>query len=100
MKAKDTEQAINKIKWRQHEMILVTALTLMKVVSYVWDSLHFSQEEINMRYANVFKETHVPFSLYRNVIVPDTTVILCAYLIYLLFNFYFIPRFSTSQLLR
>ncbi|MEP6846342.1 MAG: histidine kinase [Panacibacter sp.] len=89
---------ITKIKWVQHEFILVTALALMKVISYLWEILHFSQEEINMRYANIFKETHVPFNLYRNIILPDMTVFVGAYLIYLVLHFYFTPCFVEAQI--
>ncbi|MEO8712084.1 MAG: histidine kinase [Parafilimonas sp.] len=82
-----------KIKCRQHEMILVTAIALMITISHAWIILHLSQQKINMQYANVFKEMNVPFNLYRNVILPDIAVFVLTYLAYLFVNLYTVPRF-------
>ena len=83
-----------KIKWRQHEMILATAVILMITISYAWNIWRLSPETINVRYANVFKEMHVPFNLFRNVILPDVSSCITSFtsltclLIYLQYRVY------------
>ena len=36
MKAKEKEQTANKIRWRQHELILVTAIALISLIGRLW----------------------------------------------------------------
>src|SRR6476660_6974421 len=86
-----------KIKWRRHEMILATAITAILIISYVWNIFHFSTESINNQYANVFQEMHVPFNLYRNVILPYVTVVLAIYLAYLALNLFTISRLLSPK---
>ena len=38
-------------------MILVTAIALMLIISYLWNMLHLSQQMINMGYAGPFNDT-------------------------------------------
>ncbi|TKK64600.1 hypothetical protein FC093_22285 [Ilyomonas limi] len=81
-----------KVKWRQHEMILAAAIFIMICGGYVWNMMHLSPETVNTHYANVFKERHVPFSLYRNVIFPDAIIIVAIYTAYFILNLFTIPR--------
>jgi two-component system LytT family sensor kinase len=85
------------IKWRQHELILVTAIAVIRLGSYLWYMFHLPTEEMNMRYANVFKETHVPFNLYRNLILPDICIGFLIYLSYLWLSLYTVPRLLFSK---
>ncbi len=82
-----------KVKWRQHEMNLVTATGVILLVSYLWNMTHLSQQMIDMSYAGAFRDMHVPFNLYRNVIIPVIGSVALIYLFYLWINLYTIPRF-------
>ena len=92
MKAAGEKTTIIKLKWRQHEFILATAIAVMLIVSDMWKILHLSTENISSQYANVFKNASVPFNLFSNVIIPNLTVILVIYLTYLVLNIFTIPR--------
>jgi two-component system LytT family sensor kinase len=87
MKAKDGEQAANKIKWRQHELILVTAIALMSLIGRLWYIFN-NQDQLE----SSFLQTKTAFNLYKNIVLPDISVGLSLYLTYLLFNLYIIPR--------
>lgn len=80
-----------KLKWRQHEMSLVTAVAIMVLVYHLWNILHLSKEYINMSYAGPFNDLHIPFNLYRNVIIPHIAIGVLIYLTYLWVNVYVIP---------
>ena len=82
---------ISKIKWRQHEMILVTVLAVTKLSIYLW-SIYFSGNPIDKTYAGPFIDMHVPFNLYRNVVLPDVGIGVILYLSYLWLNLYTVPR--------
>jgi hypothetical protein len=97
MKTTGEQAAISKIKWRQHEFMLATAITVILIVSYAWNILHQSTVTIQMRYANVFAEMHVPFNLYRNVIIPRVALVLAAYLAYAVLNIFTIPRLLSPK---
>lgn len=81
-----------KLKWRQHEMILVTLVGVMISGRHLWNILHLPPEIINMSYAGPFIETNVPFSLSRNVIIPHLFISVTVYLAYLWINSYIVPR--------
>jgi hypothetical protein len=92
METGNNESSALKIKWRQHEMTLATAITIIIGIGYVWNMFHLSLENINSQYANVFAERHVPFNFYRNVIIPDIAVGLIIYLAYVVLNAFTISR--------
>ena len=87
MKSADTEHAPNKIQWRQHEMILVTAIAALSLAGRLWYIFN-NQNQLE----SSFISTNTPFSLYKNVLLPDIGVGLSVYLAYLWFNIYTIPR--------
>ena len=87
MKSKGMEQAVNKIKWRQHEMILVTAIALISLVGRLWYIFN-NQDQLE----SSFLQTKTAFNLFKNVVLPDISVGLSVYLTYLLFSLYIIPR--------
>ena len=79
---------IMKIKWRQHEMILITASAAIILAGYLWRIFHTSAAA----YASPFVNNDVPFNLYRNVLFPDISIGLFSYLAYLWLSLYTIPR--------
>ena len=76
------------IKWRKHEMILVTLVALVSLKGYLWHLYHTSVDE----YASPFINNHVPFNLYKNVLLPHISIGLSAYLAYLWLSLYTIPK--------
>ncbi len=89
MKSKEQENVAGKIKWRQHETILITAIAVMALAGYLWNMHRTSAEQ----YASPFINTHTPFNLYKNILLPDVGVGLSAYLAYLWLSLYTVPRF-------
>lgn len=79
---------VSKIKWRQHEMILVTATAVITLAGYLWQVYHTSTNQ----YASPFVNNNVPFSLFKNVLLPDVSVGLVIYLFYLWISLYTIPH--------
>jgi two-component system LytT family sensor kinase len=77
-----------KVRWRQHEMIFVTMLAAILLGGYLWD-IHKTTPD---QYAGLFINNHVPFNLYRNVLLPDIGMGLLIYLTYLFINLFVIPR--------
>jgi hypothetical protein len=91
------EPGILKIKWRQHEMILATAITLIIGAGYAWHIFHLLPENISNEYSNAFTENHVAFNLYRNVIFPDVAVALSIYLTYIILNVFTVSRLLSPK---
>jgi len=81
-----------KIRWREHELVFVTIAAIIFITSYFWFIYHLSPEYISMSYAGPFIDTHTPFSLLRNVIIPDISMCLLIYAAYLFINRVTIPR--------
>lgn len=77
-----------KIKWRQHELTLVTAIAVIALAGYFFD---LYQNGTN-QFANPFIETRTPFNFYKNELLPHIIVGLSAWLAYMWFSFYTIPR--------
>src|SRR5665213_710787 len=87
MKSADIEHTANKVKWRQHEMILVTAIAVVSLAGRLWYIFN-NQNQLESSFLN----SNTPFSLYKNVLLPDISVGLSVYLAYLWLNLYTIPR--------
>jgi len=77
-----------KVRWREHEMILVTVLGVIMLARYIWD-LHNGTLQ---RFEGPFLNSHVPFNLYRNIFLPNLAMGLLVYLAYLSINLFTIPR--------
>jgi two-component system, LytTR family, sensor kinase len=88
-----TNSSVTKIKWRQHEIILVTANAVIILAGYLWQVYHTTASQ----YASPFTNNHVPFSLFKNVLLPDISIGLVIYLCYLWISHYTIPRFLSPK---
>jgi len=77
-----------KVKWRQHEMILATVTAIMLAAGYAWNI--YKTPVAN--FATPFIYNHVPFNLYKNVVLPAMGTCLLVYLAYLWINLYTLPR--------
>jgi len=76
------------IKWRQHEIILVTAILVIMTAGYLWN---VNQAAVSQT-RELFESNRVSFNLYKNIIFPDLGMGLFIYLSYLWINLYTIPR--------
>ncbi len=77
-----------RVRWRQHELALVTAIALIALAGYL---LNLYPNGMAVA-ATPFTETNTPFNFYSNALLPDISVGLIVYLAYLWFNLYTIPR--------
>jgi two-component system LytT family sensor kinase len=77
-----------KVRWRQHELIFVTMLTAIAFAGYLWNVHNTTADQ----FAGPFVNNHVPFNLYRNVLLPDIGLVLLTYLAFLFINLFIIPR--------
>src|SRR6266542_4226526 len=81
------------VRWREHEMTLVTIIASIVLASYLW-AMHNTAPE---QFASPFINNHVPFNLYRNVLLPDIGMGLLIYLSYLFLNLFTIPRLLSQK---
>ncbi|HKB45879.1 MAG TPA: hypothetical protein VKC90_15890, partial [Chitinophagaceae bacterium] len=81
-----------KVRWRQHEMTLVTMLAAILLARYLWMYNTTSQQ-----FADPFIDNHVPFNFFRNVLLPDLGMGLIIYLCYLWISIYTIPRLLSPK---
>jgi hypothetical protein len=79
-----------KVRWREHELILVTILATVILARYWWDMQHATMQQL----AAPFTDHHIAFNIYRNVLLPDIGLGLGVYLSYLFLNFFTIRRLT------
>ena len=77
-----------KVRWRQHEMIFVTMLAAITLGGYLWNVHNTTTDQ----FAGPFVNKHIPFNLYRNVLLPEIGLALLTYLAFLFINLFTIPR--------
>ena len=86
-----------KVRWREHEAILITMLATLLLGSYVWILYELAPGQLSLRYEQPFTSHRATFNLYRNVVLPDLLSGLLIYLCYLYFHFYGIPLFANKK---
>jgi two-component system LytT family sensor kinase len=82
-----------KIRWRQHEMTLATTIFVILGIGYFRDLVNIDASQ----YSGAFVNNHVPFNLYRNVVLPDIGIGILIYSAYLLMNLFMLRRFYSLQ---
>jgi two-component system, LytTR family, sensor kinase len=82
-----------KLRWRQHEMILVNIVAAVLLIHYL-EQIHSTDIA---QYAQPYINNQVSFDLYRNVVFPDLGMGILIYLVYMLLNLYSIPRLLKSE---
>ncbi len=85
-----------KLRIREHEIVLVTLITLFGVLLYSIQSFRLSAAEIQLIYATPFKENGNSFNYYLNILLPQLTQILFPFLCYL-FIYWKITPLVTSM---
>lgn len=83
-----------KVRWRDHEMLIVAILTLWQISKVLLNLSAHSIEELQTEFAIRFKENEIPFSYWRNVILPQLASPILIYVIYLLVNLIVLPSFK------
>ncbi|MES1219753.1 MAG: hypothetical protein ABUT20_29905, partial [Bacteroidota bacterium] len=82
-----------KVRWREHEMIFATMFAAILLAGYLWD-LHNTTVD---QYAAPFINNHVPFNLYRNLVIPQIGAGVLIYLAYLFVNLFTIRRLLSPK---
>jgi hypothetical protein len=75
-------------------MIFVTMLAAITLGGYLWNVHNTTIDQ----YAGPFINNHVPFNLYRNVLLPEIGLALLAYLAFLFINLYVIPHLLSPKM--
>ena len=86
-----------KVRWREHEVILITILATVLLGGYGWMLYQLAPGQLSLQYEQPFTSHGATFNLYRNLVLPDLLSGLLIYLSYLYFHFYGIPRFATKK---
>ncbi len=73
-------------------MILVTVIAAINIAGRLWYA--FSNPN---QFENAFLQTHTAFNLYKNVLLPDVSVVLFSWFAYTWFSLFTIPRLMTSK---
>jgi two-component system LytT family sensor kinase len=82
----------SKIRWREHELIVVTIICLSGIAGYCWRIFSFSSADLDGWYGRPFTEHHLIFNYYLNILLPRAGIFLLAYLCYLRMNLFILPR--------
>ena len=69
-------------------MIFVTMLAAITLGGYLWNVHNTTTDQ----FAGPFVNKHIPFNLYRNVLLPEIGLALLTYLAFLFINLFIIPR--------
>ncbi len=88
MKTTDKKNTTANIKWRHHEITLVTACLVMLAAGYFMNIHQTSMDQL----ATGFIANGAAFDLYKNVILPDVGLAISAFAVYLVINLYIVPR--------
>lgn len=82
----------NPIKWREHELILVTVYCLLGIAGAWWNLFEYTGAEQRERWGWEFKEHQLYFDFFVNYLLPQTGLLISLYLAYFWMNFYILPR--------
>lgn len=80
-----------RVRWREHEMIFVTILVVTQILIALVNLDNSSFEHSQADFAEVFSANRIPFTYWKNVLVPELGIVLLMYLCYLSVNLLIIP---------
>lgn len=83
-----------KVRWREHEMIVVAILILWQIIASLLKTNNHPIEELETEFAVRFKEHGISFIYWRNVMLPQISSVLLLFGVYLLINRYILPSFK------
>lgn len=79
-----------KIRWREHELVLVTILATAELANILMSAYHSGYEEIR-QLTERFNQAVLPFDYTRNVLLPKTGSVLMIFGAYLFINLAILP---------
>ncbi len=83
-----------KVRWRQHEMIGIAILVLWQIILLVMTANDRPIPELEEHYSTPFRAHGIPFSIWRNVLIPQLSAPLLVFAVYLLINLWVLPCFK------
>src|SRR5437016_5146383 len=86
-----------KIRWRQHEIVLGIILAVLAIAGFGWQIYRLTPEEMRLMYEGRFIEHHAPFSLFRNVLLPQFMIFLTPLACFLWLNKVVIPYLLSTK---
>jgi len=86
-----------KLRWRQHECILVSGMGILLLCSWCWRFAQAAPGQLRMLYELPFTDHNTSFNLYRNVVFPELLPALLVYLAWLFFYLYGIPKLLNKK---
>ncbi len=82
----------HKVKWKMHEMIWITLVTIIAIARCCWDWITLTPQHMDSVYLIVYNSNNTSFTSYFiNVWLPQISSILIFYLSYLAINLSIIP---------
>ncbi|HTI10470.1 MAG TPA: histidine kinase [Puia sp.] len=88
---------MNKVRWREHELLLVTVVSILGIAGYVWRIFDLSPESPDTLYGEPFISNGLSFSYSKNIMLPHVGSILLLYLCYLRMNLFILPRLFQTE---
>jgi two-component system LytT family sensor kinase len=83
---------MNPIRWREHELILVTVYCLVGIAGAWWTIFEHTGAELRDRWGWNFNEHHLYFNFFINHLLPETGLLIAFFLAYSWMNLYILPR--------
>jgi two-component system, LytTR family, sensor kinase len=80
-----------KVRWKEHEMIFAAILTSWQIIILLLNVYGHSIEELQADFVIQFKESGIPFTYWKNVLLPQISLILLMFFTYLLINLFVLP---------
>lgn len=71
-----------KVRWREHEALLIIIIAGILISRYVWEMLCLSAQQIDAQFAAPFVKAHLSFNYYTRVLFPQIGSILILLLTY------------------
>src|SRR5258708_4163667 len=88
---------MNKARWREHELLLVTIVSILGIAGYLWRIFDLSPEVLDQIYGEPFISNGLSFSYSKNILLPHVGAILLLYLCYLRMNLFILPRLFQAE---
>ena len=81
-----------KVRWREHEFVLVTITTVIVIGAHIWDAWRITPVQINNTYAELYLKHHILFNYFTRVLLPQIGSTVFLWLIYTWINRLLIPQ--------
>src|ERR1700712_1621103 len=79
-----------KIRWREHELSLISGIGLFAIAGYIWEMLKLTPSQMD-HIGEAFIKNHVPFNYFTRILLPQIGCIVLLWLCYMWMNRFIIP---------